>query len=121
MARKALEGILFARVNVRMATEMCGGADLNGLERVRNLLESAALWMRQAELDLASGAPGSKELRRESASLKREVACLMRAVDGCTALYRGLSVRLSGAAPGYAPQGCATPAAGSAGACELVG
>jgi hypothetical protein len=109
------------RANVRQATRMCGAADTAGLRRAIGLLEAAAAEMRRAEADARRGMPGdAAELRRETALLKREIACMMRVIDGCAALGRGLSLRLSGAALGYTCQG-RTILATSAAACEMQG
>jgi len=120
--RSGLDGVRIARVSVRRATRSCGGADMQGLERVLHLLEAAAGAMRQAEAGIRSGLLDEAfELRRQASLLKREIACMMRAVDGCAALCRGLSLRLGCAAPAYTPQGLPAAAAPGSGECELLG
>jgi len=120
--RPACEHIRMARANVRRATQMCGAANRKALERALQLLESAAGEMRQAEAGVRSGRPNDPAgVRRESALLKRETAVMMRAIDGCAAVCRGLSMRLGCTAPAYTPQGRPAAAPPSSAACELRG
>jgi hypothetical protein len=122
MQRPASEHIRIARANVRLATQICGAADMTVLERAFNLLETAAAEMRQAEAEIRSGLPNDPAgLCREAALLKREVAVLMRAIDGCAALCRGLSLRLGCTALAYTPQGREVAAPPSCTARELRG
>jgi|SRR5271157_6357564 len=120
--RPASENIRIARANVRLATQICGTADMTALERAFNLLETAAVEMRQAETAIRSGLPNDPAgLCRETALFKREIAVLMRAIDGCAALCRGLSIRLGCTALAYTPQGRAVAAPPSCTARELRG
>ena len=116
------KGIRVARANVQLATQICGGADKEGLRQVLHLLGAATREMRRAETAARSGlVVGQEELSRETALLKREIACMMRAVDGCASLCRGLSVRLGGTAPAYTPRGCVGAPSPSGRACKLLG
>ena len=109
-----------ARANLRLAAQICATADLAGLQRALNLLETTAFEMRLAEAAVRSGLSNERgELRHEAALMKREVACLVRVVDGCAALYRGRSVRLGCTTLTYTPQGRAATAPLSAAAFEM--
>jgi hypothetical protein len=120
--KPALGHMRAARGNVRSAIQICGTADLTELRRALDLLTATASEMRLAEAAILTDKPGEPgELRREAALLKREVACLMRVIDGCAALYRGLSVRLGCAALTYSPQGRAIENSSAAAACEMQG
>jgi hypothetical protein len=120
--RPAAECIHFARANIRQASQVCRGADLSRLQLALNLLESAAVEMRKAEADVRSGHPGDRDaLCRETAQLKREVSAIMRMIDGCAAVCRGLSVRLGCTPLSYTPEGRAVPASAPLAACQLQG
>jgi len=109
-----------ARANLQLATQICGRADLARLQRALNLLETTASEMRLAEAAVRSGISNERgELRREAELMKREVACLVRVVDGCAALYRGRSIRLGCTALTYTPQGRAATAPLSVAAFEM--
>jgi hypothetical protein len=119
----AFEHIRTARANIRLASQICGGAaDLARLQRALQLLEASATEMRLAEAAVRSGATGKPaELRREITQMKREIACTVRVIDGCASLHRGLSVRLGCTALTYTPQGRAVAPSHSAAACEMQG
>jgi len=121
MQGQASEHMRNARANIRMATRTCGGADLSRLRRILELLQATAGEMHLAEGALRSGTSNDPvELRREATMLKRETACLLRAIDGCAALHRGLSVRLGCSPLTYTPYGrSAAPVV--AAACEMQG
>jgi hypothetical protein len=92
------------------------------LEQTLRLLEAAAAAMRQAEMEVRAGMLSDPAgLRRETVLLKREIAVMLRVVDGCAALCRGYSMRLGSRALAYTPQGRAIAARPSASACELQG
>ena len=117
----ATDRIRSARANLRAALGNCGKTEPRALERVLQLLQQAAGEMRLAEAEIRAGrTAGIVEIRRESAALKREIACMMRAIDGCAALYRGLSVRLEGAPLAYTCQGRTIPPRPAA-TCEMRG
>src|ERR1017187_6953097 len=85
--RTASDRVRAARANIRLAAQTCGTADIASLQRSLNLLEIAALEMRRAETDVHSGMlKDTGELQRGIAKLKREIAGLMRVIDGCAAL-----------------------------------
>jgi hypothetical protein len=116
------ERLRVARTNIRLASQSCTAPDLASLQRAIHLLETAADAMRQVEREVRSAAPpDSSALWREAAMLKREVAGMMRVIDGCAALWRGLSVRLGCTALTYTPRGHAIAASPSAAACEMQG
>lgn len=118
----ALGHMRAARGNVRSAIRICGTADLTGLRRALDILTATASEIRLAEAAILNEKPGEPgELRREAALLKREVACLMRVIDGCASLHRGFSVRLGCTALTYSPQGRAIAASAKAAACEMQG
>jgi hypothetical protein len=120
--KAALGHMRAARRNVRSAIQICGTADLTELQRALDLLTATASEMRLAEAAILTEKPGEPgELRREAALLKREVACLMRVIDGCAALHRGLSVRLGCTALTYSPQGRTIATSADAAACEMQG
>ena len=94
-----------ARATIRLATQICGAADLTALQRALNLLQTTVPEMRLAEAALRAANLNERvEVQREAALLKREVACLMRVIDGCAALYRGLGIRLGCSGLSYSPQ-----------------
>jgi hypothetical protein len=114
--------VRMARAIVRQATRICGAADTACLQSAIDLLEAAAGAMRLAEAEAGPGIlEDPTELRGETALLKREIAGMMRVIDGCAALRRGLSVRLGGTTLTYTPQGRAVAAPRSAAACEMQG
>jgi hypothetical protein len=120
--KPALGHMRAARGNVRSAIQICGTADLTELQRTLDFLTVTASEMRLAETAILTEKPGEPgELRREAALLKREVACLMRVIDGCASLHRGLSVRLGCTALTYSPQGRSIETSSSAAACEMQG
>ena len=122
MGRAVYDGIRLARRNIGLATRICGGTDTGDMQRIVHLLEAAVCAIRQAEAEARSGpVNNSGELRREVMLLKREVACMMRAIDGCSALYRGISVRLGRTTPSYAPPGVQATVAPANQASELLG
>ncbi len=104
--RPAPECVRIARANVRLATQICGAADMASLERALNLLEATASAMRQAEAEVRSGSPNDPGgLRRETGLLKREIAGMLRVMDGCAAVCRSLSMRRGCTALEYTAQG----------------
>ena len=110
------------RTNIRLATQLCGSADLTDLQRALNLLEATRSEMHRAEAAVRSGKLNRRaDLQRESALLKRELACLMRVIDGCAALHRGLGIRLGCSSLSYSPQGPSLAALPAAAACEMQG
>ena len=118
----ASEHIGAARAKLQLATQLCGAADLAVLQRILGLLEATRSDMHLAEDAVRSGAFLDRlELQREAAVLKRDIACMMRVVDGCAALHRGLSVQLGGTASAYTAQGRQIPAEHSTAACEMQG
>jgi hypothetical protein len=120
--KPALGHMRAARRSVRSAIQICGTADLTELRRALDLLTATATEMRLAEAAILTDKPGEPgELRREAALLKREVACLMRVIDGCAALHRGLSIRLGCTALTYSPQGRTIENSSTAAACEMQG
>ena len=121
-----------ARANIRLAAQMCGTADLNRLQQALELLQTTASEMQLAETGVRSGLVSDRgevqreeiqreEVQRETALLRREVACLMRVIDGCAALNRGLGMRLGCTALTYTPGGYAGSTPFSTSACEMQG
>lgn len=127
MQRKQAGGhIRTARANIRLATQICGTADLTQLQRVLDILEATVSEMHLAEAAVSAGKLNEPdELQRETAFLRREVACLMRVIDGCAALHRGLGIRLGCTGLTYSPQAYSAQgrsvAAHAAAACEMQG
>jgi len=118
--RPASDCVRMARANIRLATQVCGAADMPRLQRALRLLETAAAEMRQAEAEVRSGIlVDPRGLRRETALLKREIAAMMRVIDGCAALRRGLCAWLGCTGLTYTPQGRAVAAPPSSAACEM--
>jgi len=122
MRRRPSDCVRTARANLRLAAQTCGGADANGMQRAFNLLEATVAEMSHAEMEISGGTPvDCAELHREISLLKREIAVTMRVIDGCAALYRGLSMRLGLTSLEYTPTaGSVTPPPKSP-ACELQG
>ena len=122
LGRPAAESVRIARASIRQASQLCRGADLDRLQRALDFLESAAAGMREAEAQVRSGPPADAAgICREAALLKRDVAGMIRAIDSCAALCRGISVRLGCAPLSYTPQGRAVPASPSVAACQMQG
>ncbi len=122
MRRRPSDCVRTARANVRLAAQICAGADLTALQRARNLLETTVVEMLQAEAEVRAMMPDDcAELRREIALLKREIAGVMRVVDGCAALCRGLSMRLGLTPLAYTPVGSSVAPSSPAAVCELHG
>lgn len=120
--RSAFDSVRIARANVRLAAQVCATAVLDDLQRAIDLLETSAVAMRQAEADLRARKPANPaELRRETSLLKREIASLLRVIDGCAALCRSLSLRLGCTGAAYTPQGREAAAPPSSAACGLQG
>lgn len=119
--RLASEHIVAARVNIRQATQICGAANAARLQRVLEFLKASAMEMRQAEAAVRAGLLSETEVRRENALLQREIACMMRAMDGCAALQRSRAVRLGCAPLTYSPQGRLVTTSPSTTACEMQG
>ena len=120
--RPSSDCVRSARANIRLAAQTCGAADIARVQRALDLLESAAIEMRQAEAGVRSGTPMDPgEVRNETALLKGEIARMMRVIDGFAALLHGLSVRLGCTALAYTHQGRTVPAPSSAAVCELQG
>jgi hypothetical protein len=120
--RTAFDCVRVARANVRRAAQVCAAADRESLQGALHLLEGAAAGMYQAEAEVRSGMPSDPApLRREIAMLKRETSGMMRVIDGCAAVCRGLAVRRGCTAPGYTSQGRAAAAPSAGAACEIQG
>jgi hypothetical protein len=118
----ASECVRVARESISLAVQACGVADAAHLRRALGFLETAVTDVRRAEAEVRSAMPGDPaRLRRETALLKRQVAIMLRVIDGCAALRRGLSVRLGCTAPSYTPQGRPVAAPPPAAACEMHG
>jgi hypothetical protein len=101
-----------ARANVRLATAICGTADIRGLQDILILLEGAAAEMSLAEAAVRDGMVDEGDsLRQETLLLKREIVRMVSVVDGCAALHRGLAVRLGCASLTYTPRGVVDAAA----------
>jgi len=122
MRRRPSDRVRAARANLRLSAQLCGGADISDLHRAFNLLETSVAEMRQAGAEVRHGIPDDcAEFLREIALLKHEIAGTMRVVDGCAALYRGVSMRLGLTSLTYAPKGSSVAQVPSAAACELQG
>lgn len=120
--RSASDCVRTARANVRLAAQTCGAADMDALRRSIDLLETGAAAMREAEAEVHAGMTDNPaELGAETSELKREIASLLRVVDGCAALCRGLSVRFGCTGSAYTPLGSAVAAPPRSTACELQG
>jgi hypothetical protein len=118
----AIDHVCAARKNVSQAIHACGRADEAGLLRAIGFLETSVAYLRQAEAEIrASLPPDRAKLRCEALLLKRQVAIMMRVIDGGAALRRGLSVRLGSTAPGYTPQGRLAPRPAPAAVSEMQG
>jgi hypothetical protein len=118
----AVDCVRIARENISLAIQACGVADTAHLLRAAGFLEVAVAHVRQAEERVCSAIPSdSTTLRRETILLKRRIAIMMRVIDSCAALRRGLSVRLGCTASAYTPQGRPAAAPPPAAACEMQG
>ncbi|SPE23318.1 hypothetical protein SBA3_1010033 [Candidatus Sulfopaludibacter sp. SbA3] len=122
LRQHAYESIRGARANIHLAAQICAAADFASLRQSIDLLEAAADAVRQAEDEVRAGVPRDPaEIRRQILLLKQEIASLMRVIDGCASVCRGLSLRLSGNAIAYTPQGRESALVPSAAACEVQG
>jgi len=118
----AADSVRIARENISLAIQACGVADTAHLRRAISFLETAVTDVRRAEAEVLSATPPDPaKLRRETILLKRQVAIMMRVIDGCAALRRGLSVRLGCTAPAYTSQGRPAGAPPPVSACEMQG
>jgi hypothetical protein len=118
----AIECVRIARESVSLAVRACAAADTAHLHRAIVFLETAVLSVRQAEEAIRASVPlDSAKLRGETILLKRQTAIMMRVIDGCASLRRGLSVRLGAAGSAYTPQGRAAGEPPPAAACEMQG
>jgi len=111
-----------ARACILAAAHACTAPDLVQLERALHLLESAAAEIRDAETAHRGATPAdTAELKKQITLMKRELAALMRVIDGCAAICRGLSVRRGGTSLAYTAQGRELATLRSQTACELHG
>ena len=118
----AFNCVRISRENISLAIQACGAADTAHLQRAVSFLENAVAEVRQAEAQVRANTPSNcATLRRETILLKRQIAIMMRVIDGCASLRRGLSVRLGSTAPAYTPQGRPAAAPPQAAACEMQG
>jgi hypothetical protein len=116
----AIDCVRAARENISLAIQACGAADAAHLRRSIGFLETAVTDMRRAEAQVGASTPSdSAKLGREVILLKRQIAIMMRVIDGCASLRRGLSVRLGCAASAYTRQGRPAEAPSPAAACEM--
>jgi hypothetical protein len=118
----AIDCVRTARESISLAIRACGAADPAHLHRAIGFLETAFINVHHAEAEIRASVPlDSAKLRREAMLLKRQVAIMMRVIDGCAALRRGLSARLGDTAPAYTPQGRPVAGPPPAAACEMQG
>jgi hypothetical protein len=118
----AIDCVRTARESISLAIRACGAADTAHLNRAVGLLEAAVINVRQAEAEIRASVPlDPAKLRRETNLLKRQTAIMMRVIDGCAALRRGLSARLGDPDPAYTPQGRPVVTPPSAAAFEMQG
>jgi hypothetical protein len=118
----ASEHIGAARAKLQLAIQLSGAADLAVLQHILDLMEATKSEMYLAEAAIRQGAPDERtQLRREAALLQREIGSMMRVVDGCAALHRGLSVQFGATSSSYTSQGRPVPAALISAACEMQG
>jgi len=121
MPRRPSDCVRDARANLRLASQISARVDLSGMQRAFNLLETSIAAMRQAEAEVSGEMPDDcAKLRVEIALLKREITGMMRAVDGCASMCRGLSVQLGLTSLAYTSRGSSVPTS-PATACELQG
>ena len=120
--RTASDCVHSARANVHLATKACGAAEMSQLQRGLQLLETAAADILEAAAGIRSSMPKDPAaLRLEITLMKREIAGMMRVIDGCAAVCRGLSVQLGCTALSYTPQGHAVATPSTTTACGLQG
>jgi hypothetical protein len=120
--RAASDSVRIARLSVSQAIQACGATDTAHLRRALGFLATAVADMRRAEAEIRACKPEDPaKLKREAILLKRQIAIMMRVIDGCAALRRGLSVRLGCSAPAYTPQGRPVAPPPPAAACEMQG
>jgi hypothetical protein len=118
----AIDSVRTARESISLAIRACAAVDAAHLHRATGFLEAAVMNVRLAEAEIRAIPPlDSAKLRRETILLKRQIGIMMRVIDGCAALRRGLSARLGDPAPAYTPQGHPVGAPPGAAAIELHG
>jgi hypothetical protein len=117
---RAFERVRAARAMVGQAAQLVASGRLDLLASALDQIEAAAGEMRLAEGAIRSGERDEfKEILREAALLKREIARMTRVADGCAALYRERSIHLGNAAVSYTPHGRSYAETPSAAACEM--
>ena len=93
---------------LRQAREACRTASLPHLVEAVSILRTAsAEFEAWAEQVRRSPKTEAFPLRSELARVKREVASLLRLVDACAAVQRGLAARSGAMAVAYSPDGSA--------------
>jgi hypothetical protein len=118
----ASDYVRVARTNISLAVKACGVADEAHIRRALAFLETAVAEIRHAEAGVRSAAFGDPaKLRRETLLLKRDIAIMLRVIDGCASLRRGLALRLGCSAPAYTPQGHSAAPPLPPSACEMQG
>ncbi len=95
-----------ARDRIRQAMTEWNAADLERVDRSRELLMSAVGEMRIFESAVRAGdIPPTAELYSTILAAKAEVAQVTRVVDACVAFHRGLAALAGGAPPVYNADG----------------
>ena len=91
-----------ARNGVRRALEHWNAADGKSIEvSQQSLQESVAALKTAIDLLKQGNARGANGLQPAIRSLRRDISAMIRLVDACAAIHRGLTLRLVGALPPY--------------------
>jgi hypothetical protein len=103
---KAIAHLERARSGIRQALAQWNAADLEQVDKSREVLVAAAGDLRVFESAVRSGdVPHTAELYSTIVAVKQEVVQATRVVDTCVAFYRGLAARTGGAPPVYNADG----------------
>jgi hypothetical protein len=108
--------------HLRQAREACQSANLARLVETLDMLQSAATefsaWTAQVR---SEPRVVTVSQRSELTRVKREAASLLRLVDACAAVQRGLAARSGAMAVAYSPSGSAPIAASGSSAYDMQG
>jgi hypothetical protein len=107
---------------LRQAREACRTANLARLREALDILRAVSAEF-EAWAEQIRRQPGAVAvpLGSELARVKREVSSLLRLVDGCAAVQRGLAARCGAMAVAYSPKGSAPIPASVSSAYDMQG
>ncbi|HUO28981.1 MAG TPA: hypothetical protein VMU80_07180 [Bryobacteraceae bacterium] len=91
-----------ARHSVRQALKQWDASDVERIEASRQQLQESVVALKTAIDLLKQGNAGAANgLQPAIRALRRDISAMIRLVDACAAIHRGLTLRLVGALPPY--------------------